>query len=43
MAARVIALEEHFWTPGLRAARTDETVFGPKVIERLDDLGTVAG
>jgi predicted TIM-barrel fold metal-dependent hydrolase len=38
MAARVIALEEHFWTPGLRAARTDDVISSPKLIERLGDL-----
>jgi predicted TIM-barrel fold metal-dependent hydrolase len=41
MVARVVALEEHFWTPGLRALRTDGSVSNPKVMERLDDLGAL--
>jgi predicted TIM-barrel fold metal-dependent hydrolase len=39
MAARIIALEEHFWTPQLIALRRTVDQVNPKSVERLGDLG----
>jgi predicted TIM-barrel fold metal-dependent hydrolase len=39
MAARIIALEEHFWTPELIALRRTVDQVNPKSVERLGDLG----
>jgi predicted TIM-barrel fold metal-dependent hydrolase len=39
MAARIIALEEHFWTPELIALRRSVDQVNPKSVERLGDLG----
>src|SRR6202171_6833261 len=39
MIARIIALEEHFWTPELIALRGTVDQVTPKSVERLGDLG----
>jgi predicted TIM-barrel fold metal-dependent hydrolase len=39
MVARIIALEEHFWTPELIALRRTVDQVNPKSVERLGDLG----
>src|ERR1700704_2751854 len=41
MVARVIALEEHFWTPALIALRRTVDQVNPKSVERLGDLGAL--
>ncbi len=41
MAARIIALEEHFWTPELVALRRSVEAVNPKSVERLGDLGAL--
>src|SRR6202051_1717828 len=41
MAARIIALEEHFWTPELIAVRRTVDQVNPKSVERLGDLGAL--
>jgi predicted TIM-barrel fold metal-dependent hydrolase len=41
MAARIIALEEHFWTPELIALRRTVDQVNPKSVERLGDLGAL--
>src|SRR3979490_2666122 len=41
MVARVIALEEHFWTPALIASRRTVDQVNPKSVERLGDLGAL--
>src|SRR5215469_10183938 len=41
MTARIIALEEHFWTPELIALRRSVEAVNPKSIERLGDLGAL--
>ncbi len=39
MVARIIALEEHFWTPDLIALRRTVDQVNPKSVQRLGDLG----
>jgi 2,3-dihydroxybenzoate decarboxylase len=39
MVARIIAVEEHFWTPELIALRRTVDQVNPKSVERLGDLG----
>jgi predicted TIM-barrel fold metal-dependent hydrolase len=39
MVARIIALEEHFWTPELMAQRRTVDQVNPKSVQRLGDLG----
>lgn len=39
-AKNVIAIEEHFWTPELRAATT-ESIKNQPMVERLNDLGAL--
>jgi predicted TIM-barrel fold metal-dependent hydrolase len=39
MPARIIALEEHFWTPELIALRRSVDAVNPKSVERLGELG----
>jgi 2,3-dihydroxybenzoate decarboxylase len=39
MAARIIAIEEHFWTPELVALRRNVEKVNPKAVERLGELG----
>ncbi|HEY6254215.1 MAG TPA: amidohydrolase family protein [Xanthobacteraceae bacterium] len=39
MPARIVALEEHFWTPELVALRRSVEAVNPKSVERLGDLG----
>jgi 2,3-dihydroxybenzoate decarboxylase len=41
MPARIIALEEHFWTPELIALRRSVEAVNPKSVERLGDLGAL--
>jgi predicted TIM-barrel fold metal-dependent hydrolase len=41
MTARIIALEEHFWTPELIALRRTVDQVNPKSVERLGDLGAL--
>ncbi len=41
MDARIIALEEHFWTPELIALRRTVDQVNPKSVERLGDLGAL--
>jgi predicted TIM-barrel fold metal-dependent hydrolase len=41
MIARIIALEEHFWTPELIALRRTVDQVNPKSVERLGDLGAL--
>jgi 2,3-dihydroxybenzoate decarboxylase len=41
MVARIIALEEHFWTPELIALRRTVDQVNPKSVERLGDLGAL--
>jgi predicted TIM-barrel fold metal-dependent hydrolase len=41
MVARIIALEEHFWTPALIALRRTVDQVNPKSVERLGDLGAL--
>jgi len=41
MVARIIALEEHFWTPELMALRRTVDQVNPKSVERLGDLGAL--
>src|SRR5258708_29199471 len=41
MAVRIIALEEHFWTPELIALRRTVDQVNPKSVERLGDLGAL--
>jgi predicted TIM-barrel fold metal-dependent hydrolase len=41
MVARIIALEEHFWTPELVALRRTVDQVNPKSVERLGDLGAL--
>jgi predicted TIM-barrel fold metal-dependent hydrolase len=41
MVARIIALEEHFWTPELIALRRTVDRVNPKSVERLGDLGAL--
>jgi predicted TIM-barrel fold metal-dependent hydrolase len=41
MVARIIALEEHFWTPQLIALRRTADQVNPKSVERLGDLGAL--
>jgi predicted TIM-barrel fold metal-dependent hydrolase len=39
MVARIIAIEEHFWTPELVALRRSVERVNPKAVERLGELG----
>jgi predicted TIM-barrel fold metal-dependent hydrolase len=39
MPPRIIAIEEHFWTPELVALRRNVEKVNPKAVERLGDLG----
>ena len=39
MVARIIAIEEHFWTPKLVALRRSVERVNPKAVERLVELG----
>jgi predicted TIM-barrel fold metal-dependent hydrolase len=41
MVPRIIALEEHFWTPELIALRRTVDQVNPKSVERLGDLGAL--
>src|ERR1700692_4187372 len=41
MDARIIALEEHFWTPELIALRRTVDQVNPRSVERLGDLGSL--
>ena len=41
MVARIIALEEHFWTPALIALRRTVDQVNPKSVERLGELGAL--
>jgi predicted TIM-barrel fold metal-dependent hydrolase len=41
MVARIIAIEEHFWTPELIALRRSVDQVNPKSVERLGDLGAL--
>ena len=41
MAPRIIALEEHFWTPELIALRRTVEAVNPKSVERRGDLGAL--
>ena len=41
MVARIIAIEEHFWTPALIALRRTVEQVNPKSVERLGDLGAL--
>src|SRR5580704_17039183 len=41
MAARIIALEEHFWTPQLVALRRAVDRVNPRAVERLGELGAL--
>jgi 2,3-dihydroxybenzoate decarboxylase len=41
MPARIIALEEHFWTPELIALRRSVEAVNPKSVERLGELGAL--
>ena len=41
MPPRIIALEEHFWTPELIALRRSVDSVNPKSVERLGDLGAL--
>jgi predicted TIM-barrel fold metal-dependent hydrolase len=39
MPARIIAIEEHFWTPELVALRRNVEKVNPKAVERLGEIG----
>jgi 2,3-dihydroxybenzoate decarboxylase len=41
MPLNLIAIEEHFWTPDLRALRPAELVRDPEHAKRLDDIGAL--
>jgi 2,3-dihydroxybenzoate decarboxylase len=41
MPARIIAIEEHFWTPELLARRRNIDKVNPKAVERLGEVGAL--